>query len=134
MPFPTYYTEAVHGGMWPVVEWWPCIAEGDLRCSLYLSSSVLADSIYSYLQYSLLHLNLYITPCFSCMGSLSLGGTSMFLIMHGCFSFYLYTCSWLVDGVWVLVYPVILWTQYIWLLCFMADINVICSLACSMPW
>ena len=65
---------------WPVVVWWPCMDEGDLRCSLYPYPNILADSpMQSSSQSVLLHLNQYITPWFDCMGYLSLGDACIFL-------------------------------------------------------
>ena len=68
--------------MWPVLLWCSCIGDGAFRCSLYLSSKVLADSpIYSSSQSILSHLNQYITLLFFLMLSLSLGDTSKFLMV-----------------------------------------------------
>ena len=70
------------GVMWPVLFWCSCIDDGAFRCSLYLSSKVLAESpIYSSLQSILSHLNQYITLLFFLMLSLSLGDTSKFLMV-----------------------------------------------------
>ena len=50
--------------MWPVLFWCSCIGDGAFRCSLYLSSKVLADSpIYSSAQSILSHLNHYFSSC-----------------------------------------------------------------------
>ena len=66
---------------WPVVVWYLCIGKGAFRCCFYLSPSVLADSVmYSSLQSTLSHLYQYTVPLLHCMGSLSFGDTSMFLI------------------------------------------------------
>ena len=51
--------------IWPVVEWWSYIDEGDLRSS----PNFLADSpVYSSLQARLLHLYQYITKLFVVFG------------------------------------------------------------------
>ena len=70
------------GVMWPVLLWCSCIGDGAFRCSIYLSSNVLADSpIYSSSQSILSHLNQYITLLFFWMLSLSLGDTGKFLMV-----------------------------------------------------
>ena len=67
---------------WPVLVWWPCIGEGILRCSFYLSLNVLANSPkYSSSQCSLLHLYHYFVPLFYCIGSLSL---DVYKYVHDC--------------------------------------------------
>ena len=67
---------------WPEMLIWSCIGEGDLRCSLNLSSKFLADSpIYSWSQSTLPHLNLYMTPLLLRIGSLSLGAIRRFLMV-----------------------------------------------------
>ena len=67
--------------MWPVLLWCSCIGDGAFRCSLYLSSKVVADSpIYSSSQSILSHLNQYITLLFFLMLSVSLHDTSKFLM------------------------------------------------------
>ena len=59
---------------WPEVLWWSYMGDGALRCSFHLSSKFLADSpIYSSSQSTLSHLNLYMTPLFLLIGSLSFG-------------------------------------------------------------
>ena len=76
--------------MWPVLFWCSCIGDGAFRCSLYLSSKVLADfPIYSSSQSILSHLNQYIILLFLLMLSLSLGDTSTFLMV---FPSLKYTC------------------------------------------
>ena len=66
----------------PVLFWCSYIGDGAFRCSLYLSSKVLADSpIYSSSQSISSHLNHYITLLFFLMLSLSLGDTSKFLMV-----------------------------------------------------
>ena len=61
---------------------WSCIGEGAFRCSLNLSPKFLADSpIYSSSHSTLLHLNLYMTPLFLRIGSLSLGVIRRFLMV-----------------------------------------------------
>ena len=73
-----------------VVVWWPCVGEGALRGSLYLSPNVLVDSpIYSSLQSSLWHLYQYITPLLYYIKSLSLGDASEVLIV---------CCHWNMSG------------------------------------
>ena len=53
---------------------WSYIGEGVFRCSLNLSPTFLADSpMYSSSHSTLSHLNLYMTPLFLRIGSLSLG-------------------------------------------------------------
>ena len=67
---------------WPVVFWWSMMGDGVLMCSLYLSPNVLPDSpMYSSSQSTLPHLNLYITPLFLSMVSLSLGCTRRSLMV-----------------------------------------------------
>ena len=77
---PTHNTEVVHtGGMFLA---WSYMGEGSLRCSLILSSKVLADSpMYSSSHSTLLHLYLKIIPLFCVMMSLSLEATRKFMMM-----------------------------------------------------
>ena len=61
----------------PVVDVCKCMGEGALRCSSYLSPSVLPDSpMYCSVQLMLGHLYLYMTPLLVSLGSLSLGAIS----------------------------------------------------------
>ena len=68
--------------VWPEMLKWSCIGERAFWCSLYLSPKFLADSpIYSSSHSTLLHLNLYMTPLFFRIGSLSLGFIRRFLMV-----------------------------------------------------
>ena len=85
---------------WPEMLIWLCMGEGDLRCSLNLSSKFLADShIYSWSQSTLSHLNLYMTPLLLRIGSLSLGAIRRSLMVWPPFRctsipyFYKFSCS-----------------------------------------
>ena len=65
---------------WHVVDWWPYMCKGALRCSLNLSLNVLEDSLmYSSLHPSLFPLNQYVIQLFCCIWSLYFGITRMFL-------------------------------------------------------
>ena len=56
------------------VEWWPCIGDGVLKCSLYLSPNVLGGfPLSSSLQSSLSNVNQYIIPLFLMYGILVQG-------------------------------------------------------------
>ena len=78
-PCASLSTMVKHSGLTgcPVVEVCKCMGEGALRCSFYLSPSVLPDSpMYCSVQQMLGHLYLYMTPLFVSLGSLSLGAMS----------------------------------------------------------
>ena len=76
--------------LWPEMVEWSWMGEGVLRCSLNLSAKFLADSpIYSSSQSTLLHLNLYMTPLFFQMVSLSFGAMRRFLMVSPPFR-----CTW----------------------------------------
>ena len=65
--------------MWPVMFWCSKIGDGTFKCSLYLSSKVLADSpIYSSSHFVLSHLNQYIMLFCLVIDSLSFGNINRF--------------------------------------------------------
>ena len=68
--------------VWPEMLKWSYIGEGASRCSLNLSPKFLADSpMYSLSHSTMLHLNLYMTPLFLRIGSLSFGVIMRFLMV-----------------------------------------------------
>ena len=81
-PFPPIMLQLSKLVRWPVVLWWPWCWCLEVFLVSFNTCSVLEDSpIYSSSQSNLLHLHLYVIPFSYCPGSLSLGDTSMFLIV-----------------------------------------------------
>ena len=78
-PCDSLSTMEKHSGLTgcPVADVCRCMGEGALRCSLYLSPSVLPDSpMYCSVQFILAHLYLSVTPLLDSLESLSLGAMS----------------------------------------------------------
>ena len=91
-PCASLSTMVKHSGLsrGPVVDVCKCMGEGALRCSLYLSPSVLPDSpMYCPVQLMLGHLYLYMTPLLVSLGSLSLGAISNLFDSTSSFEMYL---------------------------------------------